>query len=173
MTYQITYASPKEETKKLADAFLDMLPAGSILVPVAEADTSADVHLVGFELQRGCPRGIPENVAAFLKKLSHKTILVFATVPFEVSDMVRNDLCRFVMEVLPKECDYVGLYVCSSHPSKHLIGKLQNYIEEYPDNSRAKHWLDRCTGAAGRPNEMDIQKGCQFVSLVLKRYRDR
>lgn len=169
MQYQITYFSPAGHAEKLARAFLGILPPNTSLAsPGSDSTPEADVHLVGFDFQNTEPKQVPREVRTFLQTLTGKTILLFATVPFQLNDVLERGISDLMVASLPRECDYLGAYVCAAQPPETLLQHFQTAAIHQPGNSRARYWQARCEQAIGRPNESDIQKGCSFVTRVLK-----
>lgn len=168
MQYQITYFSPAGHAKKLAVAFQSILPPETPNLSL-DKNTSpdADVHLVGFDFKQTDPKTIPNEVSVFLKRLEHKTIFLFATVPFQLNDVVERGVSNIVTPALPHECDYRGLYLCSAQPPDALLQNLEEAMNQNPNNARAKYWHERCLSAIGHPDKDDIKKGCQFANHVL------
>lgn len=169
MQYQITYFSPSGHARKLATAFQSILPSPS---PCRSLDPhtspAADVHLVGFDVQNAGLERIPDKVICFLKELEGKTIFLFATVPFRISDVVERSVSDIVIPALPRECDYLGMYLCSAQPSDALVQHLADTMERSPNNWQAQHWHEQCVQAFGHPDETDIQNGCRFARHVLR-----
>lgn len=169
MQYQITHFSPAGQAEKLAAAFQAILPQNTPCCSLnANTSPDADVHLVGFDFSRTEPKKVPQEVRLFLNQLEGKTILLFATVPFELNDVVERRVSNLVLSALPRECDYLGMYVCTAHPSDRLLQHLENTMEQNPNNIRASYWHERCLQAEGRPNEADLQDACRFAAHVLR-----
>lgn len=169
MQYQISYFSPNGHAEILVNGFCQRLPYDTYVSNLEEEDTPcADVQLIGFDMGGTNLDAIPLKVIEYLEKLDGKVIFLFATVPFQVNDNVRGKINSSVIPFLPDECDYRGLYLCSAQPSDKLLNDLRDVISHYPDNSRAKHWLELCEKAVGHPDKMDVQMGCQFACHVLE-----
>lgn len=169
MTYQITYFSPSGYVRKLAEALLEILPSDTRMEALTQQTSAeAQVHLAGFDLKMMDLRSLPLNVSNFLKGLEGKTVFLFATVPFQLDDVLRRQINKCVTAALPMECDYRGLYLCPAQAPDMLVSGFRNVVCRNPANTRAKHWLVRCEGAQGHPNSGDIQEGCKFARHVLK-----
>lgn len=164
MQYQITCFSPAGHAEKLAAAFRSILPAETAC---GGPDTRAPIHLVGFELPDADLQRMPEDVRSFLAELEGKTLFLFATVPMQPNDMIEKSVSDLVLASLPRECDYLGLYVCPAQPSASLLTDLEAKMAHDGDNWRAKYWHHRCVQAMGHPDAGDLQAGCRFASHVL------
>lgn len=168
MQYQITYSRPTDHAHVLAAAFQSLLPPDTLCRSLDEHPTAeADVHLVGFDFRDASLKSIPENVRAFLAQLDGKTIFLFATVPMQPNDIIEKSVSDLAIAALPRECDYLGLYVCPAQPSAALLEELETKTKHHDDNWRAKFWHEQCTRAMGHPNDTDIQNGCRFAAHVL------
>lgn len=169
MQYQISCFSPNGHAETLANAFCQMLPRDTRICNLEE-DTvpCADIQLVGFDMGGTNLDAIPFRVIEYLEALEEKIIFLFATVPFQPNNVVQNRINNSVIPFLPEECDYRGLYLCAAQPSASLMQDLRTITARQPDNSRARHWLERCEKAIGHPDSLDVQKGCQFAAHVLE-----
>lgn len=169
MQYQVSYLSPKGFASDFADALYDLLPADSVMTRLdRNPSVDADVHLVGFEFGSTNLDAIPYEVIDFLDDLEGKVIFLFACVPFHVDDLVNRQIHNRLIQYLPRDCDYRGLYLIPSQPSETILTQLRLTCLEDPQNTRAKLWLSRCEKASGRPSSRDIQRGCQFARHVLE-----
>jgi len=113
-------------------------------------------------------KAIPIQVMEYRDKLEGKVIFLFATVPFQPNDTVEGQIHRHTVAFLPRECDFRGIYLCSAQPSDALLRNMEEIVSQHPENSRAKHWLERFMCAAGHPDSADIQQGCRFMKHVLE-----
>lgn len=169
MQYQISYYSPKGRGKTLVDALCQLLPKDTVISNLAEAPKPVgDVQLVVFDFTRTNLKCIPTCVAEYLHKLEGKVIALFATVPFLPNYSEEQYLHDHLLAFLPRECDFKGLFLCGAEPTEALVRNLRLLISHRPEHTEAKHWLDRCEKAKGRPDNRDVQKACQFMQRVLE-----
>lgn len=133
-----------------------------------ECVTYADIQLVGFDMGGTNLDAIPFKVIEYLEKLDGKAIFLFATVPFIPNEAVEGRIHNSVLPFLPDECDFRGLYLCGAEPSNTLLQDLRRLVSQQPENTRAKHWLERCERAVGHPDRNDVLKACQFMRHVLE-----
>jgi len=168
MQYQISYYSPNGRAETLVNAFCQMLPNDSYISNLEEEDVPyADIQLVGFDMGGTNLDAIPFKVIEYLEKLDGKAIFLFATVPFIPNEAVEGRIHNNVLPFLPDECDFRGLYLCGAEPSNALLQDLRRLVAQQPENTRAKHWLERCERAVEHPDRNDVLKGCQFMKHVL------
>lgn len=173
MQYQISCLSPKGYASDFANALQELLPSDSGLVSLdQEPSTDAQIHLVGFEFGSTNLDAIPYEVIDFLEELNGKVIFLFAAVPFQVDDLINRHIHNRLIQYLPRDCDYRGLYLFPSQPPQNLLKQLSLRCQEDPQNTRARTWLSRCENAKGCPNSRDFQRGCKFASHVLELERE-
>lgn len=169
MQYQISYLSPNGHAEKLAQAFRRVLPGDTRTANLEEGSNAcADVQLIGFEIGGTKVDVIPFRVLEYLEGLEGKVILLFATVPFQPNDAVRNRVNNAVLPFLPDECDYRGIYLCAAQPPQTLVRDLRSVLSAQPEHDRAKFWLEQCEKAQGHPDAEDLKKGCQFMLHALQ-----
>lgn len=169
MTYQITYFSPNGHAERMANALYRLLPPDTRTVPLEkDSAVDADIHLVGFDLKMMDLRTLPLNIANYLKQLGDKTVFLFATVPFQLNDVLDRQVHNAAAAALPAECDYRGLYVCPAQAADLITNGFRSVVQRHPDNTRAKHWLERCEKSNGHPDEEDIRQCCRFAQHVLR-----
>lgn len=169
MQYQISYFSPNGYGETLANAFCQILPHDTCVSNLEEEDTPcAEVQLVGFDMGGTNLDAIPFKVIEYLEKLNGKVIFLFATVPFIPNEAVEGRIHNSVLPFLPDERDFRGLYLCGAEPSNTLLQDLRRLVSQQPENTRAKHWLERCERAVGHPDRNDVLKACQFMRHVLE-----
>lgn len=169
MKYQISYLSPSGNCKKLADAFEDILEDAYVINLKYDNDVLGDIHLVGFEMNESGFKAIPYEVMELLDQLEDKTVLLFATCPFETDQSARNQLERTILPFLPDSCDYRGLFLCTGQASQQLISKLQTLSAQQSQDQRTSALLESCKASAGHPDEDDIMRACLFVTRELER----
>lgn len=168
-TYQIAYYSPLGHIKKLAQAISQVLPPQTVISDLEkDCESCADIHLVGFELSYNKPDMIPLKVIEYLEKLEDKTVLLFATVPLEAGDHLKQRITLRIMPFMPSHCQYCGIYLCSAEPPATALEAIRSRAAEDPQHKRVQNWLQRFENVIGHPNETDIQNACSFVRRVLR-----
>ena len=103
-----------------------------------------------------------------LDQLEEKTVLIFATCPFQADQNAKDQLERSLQPFLPDSCDYRGLYLCTGEASQQLLSKLQTVCQQNPEDQRASTLLENCKASAGHPDEDDIMQACLFVTKELE-----
>lgn len=169
MTYQIVYYSPDGYALKMAEVFREWLPEDTSMEALHQTSIpTADVQMVGFDLNLANLNTLPQNIDNYLKMLEGKSVFLFATVPFQPDDALSSQIHKCVAKALPRECDYRGLYICPAQAPEAIVNGFQDAVQRHPKNTRAKHWLERCEKAQGRPNSRDLEEGVRFMRYVLE-----
>ena len=168
MQYQISYLSPKGHARKISAALYHLFTHRCCVKDLAiDGEVSGDACLICFEFGGTNLDAIPFKVIELLEKLEGKTILLFATIPFEVNDGIRSRIEKTIRPFLPDECDYRGVCLCSAEPGAALLRDLQALAAQQPDNTKAEFWLKSCSNAVGHPDKDDIRSCCEFASRNL------
>lgn len=168
MTYQISYLSPSGHCKKIAEAFEDILKDAYITDLKYDNDVQGEIHLVGFEINESSFKAIPYEVLELLDRLEEKTVLIFATCPFQTDQNAKDHLERSLQPFLPDSCDYRGLFLCSGEASQQLLNNLRSIYQQHPEDQRTSALLESCEASVGHPDEEDIMKACLFVTKELE-----
>lgn len=169
MKYQISFLSPNGHVRKLADALSELLTPDTCITDLENgAQVLGDVQLVGFELDGRNLSAIPLKVIEYLEGLEGKVIFLFATTPFQPSEMIQTGVNRAVTPFLPGDCDYRGMYICAAQSGDEVIAAMEKRAQREPGNARVKHWLEDFRRSVGHPDEEDLRKARDFASHVLK-----
>lgn len=168
MKYQISYLSPSGHCKKIAEAFEDILEDAYVTDLKYDNDVQGEIHLVGFEINESGFKAIPYEVMELLDQLEEKTVLIFATCPFQADQNAKDQMERSLQPFLPDSCDYRGLFLCSGEASQQLLNNLGSICQQHPEDQRASALLENCKASVGHPDEEDIMKACLYVTKELE-----
>ena len=111
MTYSIVYSSKTGNTKMLADALHQALPADDCLyfgAPDAQALAAERIY-IGFWADKG---SCDAETAAFLAKLTRQEIFLFGTCGFGGGVAYFEQILARVRDLLPESVQLVGSYLC-------------------------------------------------------------
>lgn len=173
MIYQITYFSPRGHVQKLSGHLQLLLPQDTVMQELGSGSMcAAPIQLVGFELGFRDLDALPEQVEGYIKRLEGKQVFLFATTPFFLDDVQRRRIHSAAARALPRECDYRGMFLCSSDPGKQLLEGFRHAAERKPESTRIRHWLKRCEYAVDHPNEQDLVQLASFAAHVLEISKD-
>lgn len=167
MKYQISCYSPAGNCAKLAEAFADILEDACVVDLACDNEIAGEIHLVGFEMSEANFKAIPYEIMALLDGVEGKTVLLFATCPFQPDQSTKGQLERALLPFLPEACDYRGLFLCSGQASDALMSNVRTLAARRPDDEKANDLLKRCQASVGHPDENDIMQACLFVTKEL------
>lgn len=164
MEYQVCYLSPLGHTRKLADAFIDILPDDAVIVDLSTEDAEiAPYNIVGFEMNEGNFKAVPYRIMEALDQLENTAVALYVTCPFQVDKTTQDQMERAILPFLPESCDYRGLWMCSGEGSKAFITHLEKLADQRPEDESIRNMLNRAKAAVGHPNEQDIIGGYNFI----------
>lgn len=165
MRYSIVYSSNTGNTRQLAEAIEQQLPAGDLLycgAPDAAA-LQADVLFVGFWTDKG---SCDAKVAELLKQTEGKTIYLFGTAGFGQSQQYFDQILARVRENLPAGAVYGGGYMCQGRMPQAVRRRYEAMQAKEPENARYKMLIENFDEALAHPDTNDLEaaaawaKGC-------------
>jgi len=167
LNFEIVYLSKTGNTRKVAQALANALPAGSCrLVDFAHEEPSenADVYFIGFGVQRGaCPYLLLE----WLEELHGKKIMLFATGGLAAFQDYHKRIESIILPFLPEACEYLGMYLCEGKISQEGYAYLKSCLSN-PDDSSSKQNLDKIyEHSQSHPDQQDLENACHFLRSVL------
>lgn len=151
MKYAVVYASRTGNTRLLAEAIRDMLPAEECIycgAPDIQA-LQADQLYVGFWTDKG---SCDESIAAFLSRITNQKVFLFGTAGFGGSPAYFEKLLAAVRTHLGQNVEVVGSYMCQG---KMPDGVRARY-EAMPDSPKKQMMLDNFDQALPHPNAQDM-----------------
>lgn len=163
MKYAIVYSSRTGNTRQLADALHNALPAGDCLylgIPAPEA-LAADRVYVGFWTDKGT---CDETVAAFLQSIpAGKEVYLFGTAGFGGSPAYFDKILTAAAANLPAGVTLAGRYMCQGK----MPEAIRRRFESMPESSRRQAMLDNFDMALSHPDADDLARLCADVQTTL------
>ncbi|MGN0861504.1 MAG: flavodoxin family protein [Candidatus Spyradosoma sp.] len=150
----IVYSSKTGNTKKIAEAVLSVMPAGTEIFPVENApDPDAyDFVAVGYWVDKGTANA---EMAAYLPKIRGKKVGVFFTLgAFPESDHAKKSFEGGV-SLLGEGCEVVAKFWCQGAIDPKLtewMSKLPPEHPHAPNPERLRRWEE----AAKHPDAADL-----------------
>ena len=132
MKYAIVYSSQTGNTKMLASTIQETLKKEDCLyigAPSEEAKT-ADVIFAGFWTDKG---QCNEEMAEFLKAITHQKVFLFGTAGFGGSPAYFDQIIGKVSSLLTSDAEVVGSYMCQ--------GKMPMSVRERYEKMKGKPGL--------------------------------
>lgn len=167
LKYQVVYISLSGNTERLAKELYGILPRESTrLVNLCEddADTRADVYLIGFGYNQG---RIPLMIIELLEQLSGKTVLLFATCGLLPTEEYRDAIAKKLFPFLPDDCDWRGLYLCGGAFPNEVAENLEQLRERGEENEQVQMFWEAKRETDGHPDEGDVEEALAFVRKAL------
>ena len=153
MQYSIVYSSRTGNTRRLAQALLEVLPAEGCLYqgPVGEQALAAERIYIGFWTDKGTCDG---DTAEFLAGLTHQQVFLFGTAGFGGSPAYLESILNRVRELLPPGVRYLGGFMCQGE----MPSAVRKRYEAMEDSPRRSAMLENFDRAVGHPDGEDINR---------------
>ena len=169
MTYSIVYSSKTGNTKMLADALHQALPADDCLyfgAPDAQALAAERIY-IGFWTDKGT---CDAETAAFLAQLTQQEIFLFGTCGFGGGVAYFEQILARVRDLLPESVQLVGSYVCPGKMPQSIRDRYVRIAEEEPaKRSHMQKMIFNFDCALSHPDANDLQALIEEVENCQKK----
>lgn len=153
MKYAIVVSSKTGNTLKLAQAAAQVLCGETIVYQGApdEAALAADRLIVGFWTDKG---SCNEEIAAFLQKVNNKSVFLFGTAGFGMSQEYFERVLASAKHNFKGQVQLAGTFMCA--------GKMQPSVrkryEQMEAGPRKEMLLQAFDAAQAHPDETDLER---------------
>lgn len=153
MTYAIVYNSKTGNTRLLAEAIRDALPAADCLYFGAPDDAAlaADRIYAGFWTDKGT---CDADTAAFLSRLTGQQIFLFGTAGFGGAPAYFDKILTAARQNLPDGVTVCGSYMCQGK----MPAAVRARYEQMEDSPRRQMMLDNFDAALSHPDQTDLAR---------------
>lgn len=169
MTYSIVYSSKTGNTKMLADALHQALPADDCLyfgAPDAQALAAERIY-IGFWTDKGT---CDAETAAFLAQLTQQEIFLFGTCGFGGGAAYFEQILARVRDLLPESVQLVGSYLCPGKMPQSVRDRYVRIAEEEPaKRSHMQKMIFNFDCALSHPDANDLQALIEEVENCQKK----
>lgn len=169
MTYSIVYSSKTGNTKMLADALHQALPADDCLyfgAPDAQALAAERIY-IGFWTDKGT---CDAETAAFLAQLTQQEIFLFGTCGFGGGVAYFEQILARVRDLLPESVQLVGSYLCPGKMPQSVRDRYVRIAEEEPaKRSHMQKMIFSFDCALSHPDANDLQALIEEVENCQKK----
>lgn len=169
MTYSIIYSSKTGNTKMLADALHQALPADDCLyfgAPDAQALAAERIY-IGFWTDKGT---CDAETAAFLAQLTQQEIFLFGTCGFGGGVAYFEQILARVRDLLPESVQLVGSYLCPGKMPQSVRDRYVRIAEEEPaKRSHMQKMIFNFDCALSHPDANDLQALIEEVENCQKK----
>ena len=169
MTYSIVYSSKTGNTKMLADALHQALPADDCLyfgAPDAQALAAERIY-IGFWTDKGT---CDAETAAFLAQLTQQEIFLFGTCGFGGGVAYFEQILARVRDLLPESVQLIGSYLCPGKMPQSVRDRYVRIAEEEPaKRSHMQKMIFNFDCALSHPDANDLQALIEEVENCQKK----
>lgn len=169
MTYSIVYSSKTGNTKMLADALHQALPADDCVyfgAPDAQALAAERIY-IGFWTDKGT---CDAETAAFLAQLTQQEIFLFGTCGFGGGVAYFGQILARVRDLLPESVQLVGSYLCPGKMPQSVRDRYVRIAEEEPaKRSHMQKMIFNFDCALSHPDADDLQALIEEVENCQKK----
>lgn len=151
MKYAIVFSSKTGNTKQLAQAISEALPAEDCLyfgAPSPEALKAQRIY-VGFWTDKGT---CAEEVQAFLASLTDQEVFLFGTAGFGGAPAYFEKILSSVQANVPASAHVVGRYMCQGK----MPQAVRQRYEAMEDSPRRTAMLENFDQALSHPDQADL-----------------
>lgn len=151
----IVYSSKTGNTKKVAEAILSVLPAGTEIRSAENAPDPADYDFiaVGFWVDKGTANA---EAAEYLRKIRGKKVGIFFTLGAFPNSPHAEKSCGNAVALLGENCEVVAKFWCQGAIDPKLTEWMRHLPPEHPhapNPERLRRWEE----AAKHPNDEDLE----------------
>lgn len=169
MTYSIVYSSKTGNTKMLADALHQALPADDCLyfgAPDAQALAAERIY-IGFWTDKGT---CDAETASFLAQLTRQEVFLFGTCGFGGGVAYFEQILARVRDLLPESVQLVGSYLCPGKMPQSVRDRYVRIAEEEPaKRSHMQKMIFNFDCALSHPDANDLQALIEEVENCQKK----
>lgn len=163
----VLYSSLTGNTKQVAEAIVQGLPAGTPCVPVKEAPQDLaeyDTVFVGFWVDRGTAN---KEAAKLIETLNNKHVVLFATLGmYADSDHARESIDK-AASLLPNKEQLVDGFVCQGKIDPKVIEMMYKMFPPGSAHGQSPERDALHAAAASHPDEQDFANAKAFAEQVV------
>lgn len=169
MKYLITFASGTGNTRKLAQAVREVLPAdecvnfGSTMMISSHDVVEAKRVYVGFWTNRGT---CPDAIAEFLRGCAGKEVFLFGTAGFGASQDYFDGILARVKENVPKSARVIGAFMCQGKMPESVRERYVAMLDDPEQKTRAEFLIENFDKAKAHPDEDDLSHLKQAIERL-------
>lgn len=166
MKSAVIYSSLTGNTKAVAEAVLEAMPAGTDIFAIKNAPKpeSYDLLALGFWVSKSGP---DPKMAAYLQSLRGKRLILFGTMA-GYPNSEYGALVRANAEALAAGCKVLGVFLCQGRISEKRFQAYMNGDLQYTRHPLTPERKARLMEAALHPNEDDYVAARAAVSEFLR-----
>jgi len=169
MKYLVVYSSKTGNTKKVAEAIYQIMPAGTDICTVDEISSFDKYDFISF----GCwiDRGTADKKAlAVIENINNKKVAVFATLgAYPASQHAVDSMERIKKLFVGNGNSIVGEFICQGKIDSRLTEKFKSLPPDHP-HAMNEERIKRHKIAAKHPNEEDFANAKMKFKEIVKKF---
>ncbi|WP_026478643.1 flavodoxin family protein [Alkaliphilus transvaalensis] len=161
----VTYSSLTGNTKRVAEAILEVMPEGTAIYSVEEAPSpeNYDLIIVGFWADR---TNADKKAQKYMEQIKGKKVAIFGTLgAYPDSDHAKETMKN--ARELVKENEILGDFLCQGKVDPKLVARFENLPADHPHGMTPERKA-RLQEASKHPNEEDFIKAKKIFTEILK-----
>ncbi len=163
MKILVVYSSKTGNTRKIARAIADALPAADLAAVEDRPDASAyDIVFMGFWVDKGSADGAAQ---AYMTTIGAQHVALFATLGAYPDSQHAVDSLDNAAKLLP-DAVLIDRFICQGAIDPKLIDWMKQLPPEHPhapDEARVQRWRD----AAGHPDATDCRSAADWAADLI------
>lgn len=167
MKFAVVYSSLTGNTKKIALAIQQALPAATPLIPIQEANAELNAYdcvFLGYWVDKGTADNAAKKV---LNILNPKHIALFATLGADPNSEHGAASITNGINLLPDKTKVVDTFICQGAVDPKLIAQMEKMFPPGHPHALTPERRARQAEAAKHPDANDIQGAKEFAKKVL------
>ncbi|MTI60303.1 MAG: flavodoxin [Firmicutes bacterium] len=165
MNCAVVYSSKTGNTKKVAEAIYQILPAGSGLFSVEQAPEPAefDILFLGFWVNRGLP---DDKMKEYMEKVENMEVGLFATLgAYPDSEHARKSMEK-AEGLLGAGCQVLATFICQGKIDPSLTKKFERLPADHPHAMTVER-RERHEIAKSHPDQQDLAKAREIFREII------
>lgn len=162
----ITYSSKTGNTKKIAEAILEVLPKETVIVPIEQEinPQEFDLIVIGFWVDKTMA---DEKVRNYIQKVKGKKVGIFATLGAYPDTDHAKDALKNVKKLLEPQNEVIREFICQGKIDPKITAEFEqlppdHFLSMTPERRR-KH-----KEALTHPDEDDIKKAKETFKDIIE-----
>lgn len=165
----VVYSSKTGNTKKVAEAIMEVLPEGSRIFPVEEPPPpeSYDLVVLGFWVDKG---NADKKMLEYMKKVRGKKVALLATLGAHPASPHGARVMERVRGLVEEENEYVGGFICQGKIAPELTERAKKHPPGHSHHMTPER-IALHEEAARHPDGADLDNAKKSFAALLEKLR--
>ncbi|KPU44424.1 flavodoxin [Oxobacter pfennigii] len=167
MKTMIVYSSKTGNTKKVAEAILEVMPEGTFIHSVSEQPALEDCDLVilGCWIDKG---NADAAMKEYIQGVKDKKVALFATLGAYPDSPHAGKVIERLKQLVDASNEYLGDFICQGKIDPALTERVRQYPPDHPHYMTPER-INRHMEAAKHPDSRDLETAQKVFMEVLRR----